>query len=66
MTLGALAVELLPLKKGNIVLTYYFYLALACAGEEEGEEECKIQKVLFIDKKLLKIPKNFLHYVLFS
>jgi hypothetical protein len=60
MTLGPLAVELLPLKKGNIVRTSYFYLALACAGEEEGEEECKIQKMCYLlIKNCLKFPKIF-------
>jgi hypothetical protein len=38
MTFGTLAVEILPLKKGNIVLTSHppLSLTLTRAGEEEG------------------------------
>jgi hypothetical protein len=61
MTFGTLAVEILPLKKGNIVLTSHppLYLPLARAGEEEGEGWCQISKLCYLlMKHCLKFTKN--------
>jgi hypothetical protein len=61
MTLGPLTVEILPLKKGNIVLTSHFplsFFTLAGSGDEEGEGIIYLFAVQLANAKLTGQAEN--------